>query len=351
MRALSEILEKTACGSGMTWQEVSALLDQDSVLDWPTVHKSAVAVTRKNFDSTLRYFAPIYFSDYCINDCVYCGFKASNKLFKRKALTEEQFLDEARHLWDQGQRTLLLVAGEHPVYSGVGQVAAYIMALRRAGLDFAIGVEIGPLTLDDYKALAELEIERCVLYQETYNRDVYYAVHAGRKQDYDWRYGAMGRALRAGIKQVGIGVLLGLAPFEEEMVALVRHAESLNSEFGQSPATLSLARMQSVFGEKQFIAGAKDVSNEEYMKCLSIARLALPRSGITLTTRECEAMRDYLIATGLGVTHVSAGVSTLTGGYVTYSDDTNENQFDISDHRSLEAVTAFAESCGYQSAF
>ena len=349
MNRIHNFLNRASEGKGLTPEEVRHLLHGGSPDEWLEIYARARCFTEDRFQKELHFFAPLYFSSFCINDCVYCGFQASNRLFKRRVLTEDELLQEARFLWTKGHRTLLLIAGEHPVYSGVEQIASYVRALRRAGLDFSLMVEVGPLSVEDYRILHELGINHCLLFQETYNRDTYAQIHCGRKRDYDWRLKAMEPALAAGIENVGLGILLGIGSWQEDLTDLIVHACEIRERYGRFPATFSFPRLRPSHGTASFQGNA--VSDEDFKKILAVSRLACPEAGIVLTTREAPDFRRELLERGLGITHMSAGSSTVPGGYTLKIQADEEGQFDLADHRPLAEVAGEVQKLGYRPVF
>lgn len=327
-------------------EEIDSLLGQgNDEAAWERIFAEARSLTESRFQKSLCFFAPLYFSSYCANNCVYCGFRSDNRLLMRRALTEEELLQEARFLWDEGHRTLLLIAGEHPAYSGVAQIASYVEVLRGAGLDFTLMVEVGPLSLEDYRRLHALGINHCLLFQETYNRQIYARVHRGRKSDYNWRLEAMERALAGGIENVGLGILLGIGPWQEDLRDLIAHAYTLKERYGRFPATFSFPRLRPVYGGSSF--QGNEVSDEDFQKILAASRLACPDVGIVLTTRETPSFRRQLLEKGIGITHMSAGSSTVPGGYTLQQAVGHEGQFELADHRSLAVVVQEVQKLGY----
>lgn len=343
---IREFLNRALQGQRLSPDEVRLLLEWSTPEDWPEIYSIARNITETQFRKKLHFFAPLYSSNYCINDCEYCGFRSSNLTLKRKILTEEEFLAEAQFLWNEGHRTLLLIAGEHPVYSGIGQLASYITALRRAGLDFSLMIEVGPLCVRDYGILHELGVRSCLLFQETYNRATYARLHRGKKKDYDWRLAAMERALEAGIENIGLGILIGLHPYQEDLISLMEHAYRIKKTFGRFPTTFSFPRLRPAHGIS--LCQEDAVSDEAFEKILALTRLACPDVGIVLTTRETPQFRKRLLQSGLGITHMSAGSSTLPGGYTLKNEPGHGGQFELFDHRSLDEVEQEARSLGYR---
>jgi 2-iminoacetate synthase len=233
------------------------------------------------------------------------------------------------------------------VYAGVGQIAAYVSALKREGLSFSLMVEMGPLETRDYQILGELGIKQVLLFQETYDRGIYAEVHSGRKGDYDWRLTALTRARGAGIEQVGFGILLGLHDYRKDLMSLIRHAWYFKEKLGVFPATFSFPRLRPAHGIDAFPITNASVSDDDYEKIIAMTRLALPSTGIVLTTREAPDFRDQLLKKRIGITHISAGSSTAPGGYTV--DENNENgQFNIFDRRSLSEVIETVRKLEYQ---
>ncbi|MDP2643998.1 MAG: radical SAM protein [Desulfobacterales bacterium] len=343
---IENLIAQAREGRGLSSDEAAFFIDHASCDQWQGAFRIAKLLTASRFQQRLHFFAPLYFSSFCVNDCTYCGFQAGNRLLKRKVLTEDEFLQEARFLWNEGHRTLLLIAGEHPLYSGVGQIASYVAALRRAGLDFSLIVEVGPLSLEDYGILHELGINHCLLFQETYHRETYTQVHRGRKRDFDWRLRAMERALSAGIEKVGVGILLGLGSWQFDLIRLIDYAYKIKEEFGSFPATFSFPRMRPANGTALFQNNA--VSDGDFQKILAISRLTCPTVGLVLTTRESPDFRRKLLERGLGITHISAGSSTTPGGYTLKSKSGDDGQFELADHRPLLKVVNEVLKLGYQ---
>lgn len=345
---LNEILSKARAGEGLSPEEVALILEHGKKWNWEAVFQIAKELTAKNFHATLHFFAPLYFSNYCINDCVYCGFQRSNRLLKRRCLNEEEFIEEARFLWKEGHRSLLLIAGEHPVYGGVGQVASYVRALRREKLFFSLAVEVGPLGQNGYDFLRDLDANQFLLFQETYDRKTYDRAHRGPKKDYDWRLTAIERARSAGIERVGLGILLGLYDYRSDLVGLIRHAWQIKQKFGAFPSTFSFPRLRPAFGIPSFSPSRYRVSDEDYEKIIALARIAVPSAGIVLTTREKPEFRRRLLQLGIGITHMSAGSATTPGGYTLEQDTRQGSQFDLLDHRPLKRVEREARDLGYR---
>jgi 2-iminoacetate synthase len=265
-------------------------------------------LTIKYFGKVVRLFAPLYVSNECINLCQYCGFSRDNPIL-RVTLTLEQVHAEAAFLRQQGFRHILLVAGEHPHFVSKTYLRDCVALLRSEWPSIAL--EVGPMETVDYEEWVRAGAEGLVVYQETYDRTVYAAMHTGGpKKDFDWRMETPERAYAAGFKRLGIGALLGLAPWRHEAVAVVAHAEHLLRQCWRSQVTVSIPRLRPAAGEFQ---SQERITDGELVQLVCALRLSLPQVGIVLSTREPARMRDGLVP--LGVTLMSAGSHTEPGGY------------------------------------
>lgn len=347
---LKEILEKAGKFEGLFPEEVERIFAVARPGDWKDIFDCARDLTQKSFHRKLWFFAPLYFSSFCLNDCLYCGFRRTNRLLGRKALTSLEFAKEAWHLWNEGHRSILLIAGEHPVYAGPERIAEYLSVLQRENLPFSVAVEVGPLDLNGYRCLREWGVKQCLLFQETYHPGTYVRLHDGPKKNFEWRLEAMERAVSGGIERVGLGILLGLHSFREDLAALIGHAWQFKKRFGFFPATFSFPRLRPAYGVPPFPVTQEAVSDEDFVKIIAVARIAMPSVGIVLTTRESPAFRDQLLKLGIGITHVSAGSSTLPGGY-TLEPASEGGQFNLLDHRRLREVEQVVSGQGYESVF
>jgi 2-iminoacetate synthase len=268
----------------------------------------ARALTLQHFGRTMRLFAPLYLSNECINSCRYCGFSRENPIL-RATLSADEVVKESRHLAAAGFRQLLLVAGEHPKFVSRDYLADCVRALLN---DFSsISIEIAPMETEDYVAIVEAGAEGLVVYQETYNRAIYDQLHlAGPKKDFAWRLLCPERGYDAGFRRIGIGALLGLAPWREEAIALAAHLEYLLKRCWKSSLTVSVPRLRPAAGE---FRPRFPISDRDLVHLVCALRVAFPKVGIVLSTREPAALRDLLIQ--VGVTMMSAGSHTEPGGY------------------------------------
>lgn len=266
------------------------------------------ALTRQRFGRVIRLFAPLYLSNECVNNCTYCGFSRDNAIL-RVTLSVEEVAREARALKEMGFRNLLLVAGEHPKFVSNNYLAECVRALHAEVP--GISLEVGPMETEDYRPLVEAGAEGLVVYQETYDREVYAAMHtAGPKRNFDWRLETPERAYAAGFRRLGIGALYGLADWRREALAVAAHAEYLLRNCWKAQLTISLPRLRPCAGEFEPLT---KMSDRELAQLVCAFRLFLPDVGLVLSTREPAKLRDGLIP--LGVTLISAGSHTEPGGY------------------------------------
>jgi 2-iminoacetate synthase len=321
-------------------------------------------LTRKHFGRVMRFFAPLYVSNECINICQYCGFSRDNPIL-RVTLTVEQVATEARYLREQGFRHILLVAGEHPHFISENYLRDCVARLHT---DWpSISLEVGPLETEQYVPIVQAGAEGLVVYQETYDRGVYDAMHvSGPKKDMDWRLDTLERGYAAGFKRLGIGALLGLAPWRNEAIALAAHATHLLRKCWMAQLTISAPRLRPAAGEFEPLV---NMSDRELVQFICALRLAFPEVGLVLSTREPAKLRDNLVP--LGITMMSAGSHTEPGGYtgqgkaelhvtkggrmvkpsIPVIESEGEHatvQFEIADNRSPAEVAARLEQMGYE---
>lgn len=346
-------------------RQFSSLLNPCSNEQLEIMAAESRRLTRLHFGATMRFFAPLYLSNECINVCKYCGFSRDNPIL-RVTLTPEQVEKEVRHLMKQGFRSVLLVAGEHPKFVSDGYLEECVRRLHRMGLP-SIHLEVGPMETESYRSIVEAGADGLVVYQETYNREMYAKMHiAGPKKDYDWRLACPDRAYAAGFRRIGIGALLGLSEWRGEAVALAEHLDGLLKRCWKSFFTVSFPRLRPAAGEFQPLT---HISDREMTQLIFALRIAFPQIGIVLSTRESPALRDCLAP--LGITMMSAGSHTEPGGYtgVGHEDlhltsrgkrleipsESFESegkrateQFAIADNRSVETVAEKVRSMGFE---
>jgi len=313
-------------------------------------------VKEEIYGRRLVIFAPLYISSLCGNDCAYCAFRARNTALKRRALSQEEIARETLSLIDDGHKRVLLVAGESYPREGFGYILDAIDTVygvrHQNGEIRRVNVNIAPLEVEEFRRLKEKRIGTYQIFQETYHRDTYASVHlGGRKRDYEWRLGATFRAMEAGIDDVGIGVLFGLADWRFEILALMQHIRSLEETFGVGPHTVSVPRLEPASGSDLASHPPRPVSDIDFRKIVAILRLAVPYTGIIMSTRETAGIRRETFA--LGVSQISAGSRTNPGGYADEEDagELHASQFSLGDHRSLDEVIRDVAGLGYVPSF
>jgi len=298
-------------------------------------------------------FAPMYVSNLCYNECLYCAFRRANTTVRRRVLTQEEVARETRVLIDQGHKRVLVVAGEAYPDEGLKYIHKCIETVYSVkngdGEIRRINVNIAPLTVEEFKELKADKIGTYQIFQETYHRPTYQAVHlAGKKRDYDWRITALDRAMMAGIDDVGIGVLFGLYDWRFEIMAIMQHAAHLEARFGVGPHTISVPRIEPATGSEFSEHPPYAVSDDDFRKIIAILRCAVPYTGMILSTREQPAMRREALA--LGISQISAGSRTNPGGYAE-NEDYDASQFSLGDHRPLDEVIRDIAEHGYIPSF
>jgi 2-iminoacetate synthase len=348
-----EVLARARALKGLEAEDMAALM---GVSDPDLLHEifdTAQQVKQSIYGRRLVIFAPLYVSNMCANECTYCAFRARNTELERRALTQGEIARETRMLIDQGHKRVLLVAGESYPREGFSYVLKAIETVYGVTHDQGeirrINVNVAPLTLEQFRELKAARIGTYQLFQETYHRGTYASVHlAGKKKDYDWRVTAMDRAMQAGIDDVGIGVLFGLFDWRYELLALMQHIRHLEARHGIGPHTLSVPRLEPATGSDVAAHPPHAVSDVDFRKIVAILRLAVPYTGIIMSTRESAHIRRETFA--LGVSQISAGSRTNPGGYAG-SERANASQFCLGDHRPLDEVIRDVAGLGYIPSF
>ncbi len=368
LSAVQKVLEKPR----LTLSDFPELLSLAASASLETMSQRSQELTRQRFGKVIRFFAPLYLSNECINNCKYCGFSRDNAIL-RVTLNPEEVAVEARALKAQGFRHILLVAGEHPKFISTTYLAECVAVLQSEIP--GISLEIGPMETEDYRPLVAAGAEGLVVYQETYDRLVYDEMHtAGPKKNFDWRLETPERAYEAGFRRLGIGALFGLSDWRVEALALAAHADYLLRHCWRAQLTLSLPRLRPHAGEFEPLTS---LSDRELVQLICAFRLVFPDVGLVLSTREPATLRDNLIP--LGITHMSAGSHTEPGGYtgagkdnihrtqrgriIPLADGASEfapqparatnatGQFDIADDRTPLEVAAMVSRLGYEPVF
>jgi 2-iminoacetate synthase len=348
------VLEKAGGLTGLDAVEVAVLMGIEEPALLEELYAAARRVKQEIYGSRLVLFAPLYISNLCHNECLYCAFRVKNTALKRRALTQSEIAAEVRVLINQGHKRVLLVAGESYPAEGFRYVLRAIETIYQTkegrGEIRRVNVNIAPLTVEQFRELKDARIGTYQLFQETYHRPTYARVHTGgKKRDFEWRVNAMDRAMEAGIDDVGVGVLFGLGSWKFELLALMQHIHHLETTFGVGPHTISVPRIEPAAGSTLAAQPLNPVSDQDFRKIVAILRLAVPYTGIIMSTREnAETRREGL---ALGVSQISAGSRTHPGGYAELGDGEQEAQFQLGDHRPLDQVVRDVASLGYIPSF
>ncbi len=352
-----DILRKASEAKGLTLKESAALLKACSpdVLD--ELFRMAKEVKEKIYGNRLVLFAPLYFTNLCVNNCLYCAFRKDNRQLKRRSLTVDEIEEEARVLVLQGHKRILMVCGEHPKKAAVefiGEAIERIYNINYNGNNIRrVNVNVAPLSLEDFKRLKSFGIGTYQCFQETYHYETYKVMHPeGPKKDFSWRLYAMDRALQAGIDDVGIGSLFGLTDYRFETLALLTHAFDLDSKYGIGPHTISVPRLEPALNAPAAVNPTYAVDDLSFKKIVAVIRLAVPYTGIILSTRERPELRRDLF--NVGVSQISAGSRTAPGSYNESKESLNEHeleQFQLGDHRCLDEVVRDCTALGYLPSF
>ncbi len=341
------IIQKARELNGIDSNEVLSLLKTDDKDLINKIYDTAKYIKQTIYGNRLVLFAPLYISNLCTNECLYCAFRSSNKTLVRKALGQDAIRNETKELLRQGHKRVLLVAGESYPKEGLEYVFESIKTVYDTNLDKhnirRVNINIAPLSVDEFTKLAKYNIGTYQLFQETYHEETYKKLHiGGLKKDYGYRMHGMDRAFMGGIKDVGVGVLFGLYDYKYEILALLEHIKYLEREFGIGVHTISMPRIEPALGSDISMSPPFDISDDDFKKIIAVLRIAVPYTGLILSTRENAKMRTD--AFELGISQISAGSRTNPGGYTHEEDSEGDNnvgkesQFSLGDHRSLHEV-------------
>ncbi len=351
---IDSILERAKDCKGLSHKEAAVLLECDLHEENEKMKSIAKEIKQKFYGNRIVMFAPLYLSNYCINGCVYCPYHLKNKTISRKKLTQEDIAREVVALQDMGHKRLALEAGEDPVNNPIEYILESIKTIysikHKNGDIRRVNVNIAATTVENYRKLKEAGIGTYILFQETYNKKIYEELHpTGPKHNYDYHTEAMDRAMEGGIDDVGIGVLFGLNTYRYDFIGMLMHAEHLEATMGVGPHTISVPR----------ICPADDVSpdnftnaisDDMFAKIVTVLRIAVPYTGMIVSTRESRESREKVLQ--LGVTQISGGSRTSVGGYVEEeSVEDNSSQFDLSDRRTLDEIVNWLLTMGFIPSF
>ncbi len=351
---IEKIIDKAAELKGITHREASVLLACDIEELNEKMFSLARSIKQKIYGKRIVFFAPLYLSNYCVNSCVYCPYHVKNKHICRKKLSQEDVKNEVIALQDMGHKRLAIEAGEDPVNNPLEYILESIKTIysikHKNGAIRRVNVNIAATTVDEYRQLKEAGIGTYILFQETYHKENYEKLHpAGPKHDYNWHTEAMDRAQTGGIDDVGLGVLFGLDTYPYELCGILMHAEHLEARFGVGPHTISVPRICPAddIDPGEFTNAVPD---EKWLKIVAIIRLAVPYTGMIVSTRESEKNRKAALE--VGISQISGASSTSVGGYVTpEKPEENTAQFDRSDTRTLDEVLNWLLEMGYIPSF
>lgn len=351
---IREILDKARLRKGLTHREASVLL----ACELEDVNEEIFALARELkqdfYGNRIVLFAPLYLSNYCVNGCTYCPYHAVNHHMPRKKLTQEEVKREVIALQDMGHKRLAIEAGEDPVNNPIEYILECINTIygihHKNGAIRRINVNIAATTVENYRKLKEAEIGTYILFQETYHKQGYLQLHpTGPKHDYDYHTEAMDRAMEGGIDDVGCGVLFGLDKYRYEFAGLLMHAEHLEAVFGVGPHTISVPRLRDAedIDASSFTNG---ISDEIFAKIVACIRIAVPYTGMIVSTRETKECREKVL--NLGISQISGGSRTSIGGYVEPEPENQRSeQFDVQDNRTLDEVVSWLMQLGYVPSF
>ncbi len=350
---IRELLAKARAMQGLDDGDLPPLMAIQNPDLLSELFEAARWVKDQIYGNRIVLFAPLYVSNLCANECLYCAFRASNRGLTRRALDQAELAAEVGRLLEQGHKRLVLVAGEAYPKEGLDYILESIRTVYgvRHGNDNIrrVNVNIAPLDLADFRRLRDAEIGTYQLFQETYHRETYAQMHPrGLKADFDWRLGCMDRAMLAGIDDVGIGALFGLYDWRFELLAIMHHARHLEERFGCGPHTISMPRIEPAEGSATSDSPPHAVTDGDFKKLIAILRLAVPYTGLILSTRERPEVRREALQ--LGISQISAGSRTSPGGYEE-TDLEGGAQFSLGDHRSLDEVVRELSETGFIPSF
>lgn len=353
LELIDQIIEKAKLCKGLTHREASVLLACENQEKIEELYTLAEELKKKFYGNRIVMFAPLYLSNYCVNGCVYCPYHSKNRHIARKKLTQQEVAAEVTALQDMGHKRLAIEAGEDPLHNPIEYILECINTIysikHKNGAIRRVNVNIAATTVENYRKLKEAGIGTYILFQETYHKESYETLHpTGPKHDYCYHTEAMDRAMEGGIDDVGLGVLFGLELYKYEFAGLLMHAEHLEAVHGVGPHTISVPRIKRAddIDPNTFDNG---ISDEIFAKLCALIRVAVPYTGMIISTRESQKVREKVIR--LGVSQISGGSRTSVGGYQEEVRPTDTEQFDVSDQRTLDEVVKWLMELGYIPSF
>jgi len=353
LELIEEILAKAEKREGLGYREASVLLACEDEAILQRVYKLAEQIKLDFYGNRIVMFAPLYLSNYCINGCTYCPYHMKNKHIARKKLTQEEIAAEVIALQDMGHKRLALESGEDPVHNPIEYILECIKTIysikHKNGAIRRVNVNIAATTVENYRKLKEAGIGTYILFQETYHKESYEQLHpTGPKHNYAYHTEAMDRAMEGGIDDVGLGVLFGLERYKYEFAGLLMHAEHLEAVHGVGPHTISVPRIKRA-DDIDPSTFANGIDDEIFAKLVALIRIAVPYTGMIVSTRESQAVREKVLK--LGISQISGGSRTSVGGYTEEERPTDTEQFDVSDQRTLDEVVHWLMDLGYIPSF
>ncbi len=351
---IDEILAKAGEGKGLSHREAAVLLECNDNDVIERIYSLARDIKIRMYGFRIVMFAPLYLSNHCINGCVYCPYHAKNRTIPRRKLSQEEIRREVIALQDMGHKRLALEAGEHPIQNPIEYILESIDTIysihHKNGAIRRVNVNIAATTVENYRLLRDAGIGTYILFQETYCRNVYEQLHpTGPKSDWVYHTEAMDRAMMGGIDDVGIGVLFGLHNYRYDFVGLLMHAEHLETRFGVGPHTISVPRIRPA-DDINPLDFPDAVTDDVFRRIVAVLRLAVPYTGMIVSTRESQLSRELVL--DVGVSQISGGSRTSVGGYASEEDDAERSaQFDISDNRTLDQIVDWLLNLGYIPSF
>lgn len=350
-KKIDQALNKALELKGLDLEDVAILLNLDDKNLIDKLFKTAKTVKEKIYGKRIVFFAPLYVSNHCCNNCLYCGFRHENKELRRRILTPDEAAKDAEKIIEMGHKRILLVAGEDMTKTSLEYTKEIIDKIYDEKIDNGeirrLNLNLAPLSVEQFKEVASWGIGTFQVFQETYHPAVYKKMHvSGPKANYEWRLKVWDRAIEGGIKDFGIGALFGLYDYRFEVLSLLEHSNYLLNKYGVGPHTISVPRIEPAEGSSISTRPPYEITDEQFKKVISILRLAVPYTGMILTTRESTEMRREAIE--LGITQVSAGSKTNPGGY---SEDDSTAQFTMSDNRTLDEMVKELAETGYIPSF
>ena len=350
---IDSIIEKARLCKGLTHREASVLLACDNQEKINEIYDLAEELKKKFYGNRIVIFAPLYLSNYCVNGCTYCPYHLKNKHIARKKLTQEEVAAEVIALQDMGHKRLAIESGEDPVNNPIDYILECIQTIysikHKNGAIRRVNVNIAATTVENYRKLKEAGIGTYILFQETYHKESYEKLHpTGPKHNYCYHTEAMDRAMEGGIDDVGLGVLFGLELYKYEFAGLLMHAEHLEAVHGVGPHTISVPRIKHA-DDIDPSAFDNGIDDETFAKICALIRVSVPYTGMIISTRESQSVREKVIS--LGVSLISGGSRTSVGGYTEEERPTDTEQFDVSDQRTLDEVVKWLMEMNYIPSF